>query len=137
MRNNDLAKSIGWGWKHFSDPAWNNDGWFSCNYGLAYKKNVDDTRESVTFKIMELLEEKGALTDYNDPYIPKIKPTRKYKQFVGKKSVSLEKIDQYDLTAILTDHTSYDFKTIVDQSKIIVDTRNACGSIKSNKIVKA
>ena len=106
-------------------------------FGLAYKKNVDDTRESVTFKIMELLEEKGALTDYNDPYIPQIKPTRKYKQFVGKKSVSLEKIDQYDLTAILTDHTSYDFKTIVDQSKVIVDTRNACGSIKSNKIVKA
>ncbi len=106
-------------------------------FGLAYKKNVDDTRESVTFKIMELLEEKGALADYNDPYIPQIKPTRKYKKFVGKKSISLDKIDKYDLTAILTDHTSYDFKTIVDQSKVIVDTRNACGSIKSNKIVKA
>ena len=105
--------------------------------GLAYKKNVDDTRESVTFKIMELLEEKGALTDYNDPYIPKIKPTRKYKQFAGKKSVPLEKIDQFDLTVILTDHTFYDFETIVNQSKVIVDTRNACGSIKSNKIFKA
>ena len=86
---------------------------------------------------MELLEEKGALTDYNDPYIPKIKPTRKYKQFAGKKSVPLEKIDQFDLTVILTDHTFYDFETIVNQSKVIVDTRNACGSIKSNKIFKA
>jgi UDP-N-acetyl-D-glucosamine dehydrogenase len=105
--------------------------------GLAYKKNVDDTRESVTFKIMELLEEKGALTDYNDPYIPKIKPTRKYKQFSGKTSVPLEKINQYDLIVILTDHTSYDFKAIVKQSRIIVDTRNACGDIKSNKIFKA
>ena len=105
--------------------------------GLAYKKNVDDTRESVTFKIMELLEEKEAVTDYNDPYIPQIKPTRKYKQFAGKKSVALKKINQYDCVVILTDHTSYDFKTIADQSKIIVDTRNACGNIKSNKVIKA
>ena len=105
--------------------------------GLAYKKNVDDTRESVTFKIMELLEEKEAVTDYNDPYIPQIKPTRKYKQFAGKKSVALKKINQYDCVVILTDHTSYDFKTIANQSKIIVDTRNACGNIKSNKVIKA
>ena len=105
--------------------------------GLAYKKNVDDTRESVTFKIMELLEAKGALTDYNDPFIPKIKATRKYKQFVGKKSVPIDKVNQYDLTVILTDHTSYNFEAIVNQSKVIVDTRNACGSIKSVKIIKA
>jgi UDP-N-acetyl-D-glucosamine dehydrogenase len=104
---------------------------------LAYKKNVDDTRESVTFKIMELLEEKEAVTDYNDPYIPQIKPTRKYKQFIGKKSVPLKKINQYDCVVILTDHTSYDFKAIANQSKIIVDTRNACGNIKSNKVIKA
>ena len=105
--------------------------------GLAYKKNVDDTRESVTFKIMELLEEKEAVTDYNDPYIPQIKPTRKYKQFAGKKSVALKTINQYDCVVILTDHTSYDFKTIADESKVIVDTRNACGNIKSNKVIKA
>ena len=105
--------------------------------GLAYKKNIDDTRESVTFKIMELLEEKEAVTDYNDPYIPQIKPTRKYKQFAGKKSVALKKINQYDCVVILTDHTSYDFKTIADESKVIVDTRNACGNIKSNKVIKA
>ena len=105
--------------------------------GLAYKKNIDDTRESVTFKIMELLEEKEAVTDYNDPYIPQIKPTRKYKQFVGKKSVALKKINQYDCVVILTDHTSYDFKAIANESKIIVDTRNACGNIKSNKVIKA
>jgi len=105
--------------------------------GLAYKKNIDDTRESVTFKIMELLEEKEAVTDYNDPYIPQIKPTRKYKQFAGGKSVALKKINQYDCVVILTDHTSYDFKAIANQSKIIVDTRNACGNIKSNKVIKA
>ena len=105
--------------------------------GLAYKKNVDDTRESVTFKIMELLEEKGAITDYNDPYIPKIKPTRKYKKFTGKKSIPLKKINEYDCVVILTDHTSYDFKAIEEHSSIIVDTRNACGKIKSDKVIKA
>ena len=105
--------------------------------GLAYKKNVDDTRESVTFKMMELLEEKGALIDYNDPLIPRIKQTRKYKKFAGKKSVSLEKLGQYDLVVILTDHAAYNFEAIVNQSKIIVDTRNSCGNIKSNKIIKA
>ena len=105
--------------------------------GLAYKKNVDDTRESVTFKIMELLEEKGAVTDYNDPYIPIIKPTRKYKKFTGKKSIPLKKINEYDCVVILTDHTFYDFKAIEEHSSIIVDTQNACGKIKSDKVIKA
>jgi UDP-N-acetyl-D-glucosamine dehydrogenase len=105
--------------------------------GLAYKKNVDDHRESVTFKIMDLLSKNGASVDYNDPYIPEIMPVREYKQFVGKKSVPLKDINQYDLTVILTDHNSYDFEVIVDQSNIIVDTRNACGKMKSNKVIKA
>jgi UDP-N-acetyl-D-glucosamine dehydrogenase len=105
--------------------------------GLAYKKNVDDDRESVTFKIMEMLEAQGAKTDYNDPYIPAIKPRREYKQFIGKKSVALEQLNCYDLTVILTDHSTYDYATIVNKSKLVVDTRNACGNIKSDKIIKA
>ena len=105
--------------------------------GLAYKKNVDDARESVTFKIMEMLEEKGAIVDYNDPYIPIIKPRREYKQFIGKQSVALEKLSSYDLTIILTDHSVYDFVDIVKCSNQILDTRNACGNIKSDKIIKA
>ena len=105
--------------------------------GLAYKKNVDDHRESVTFKIMDLLRQNGATVDYNDPYIPEIMPVREYKQFVGKKSVPLKNLSQYDLTIILTDHSSYDYEAIVEQSKIVVDTRNACGKIKSEKIIKA
>ncbi|MDC1123358.1 nucleotide sugar dehydrogenase [Nitrospinaceae bacterium] len=105
--------------------------------GLAYKKNVDDHRESVTFKIMDLLSKNGANVEYNDPYIPEIMPVREYKQFVGKKSVPLENLNQYDLTIILTDHSSYNYEAIVKQSKIVVDTRNACGKIKSDKIIKA
>lgn len=105
--------------------------------GLAYKKNVDDHRESVTFKIMDLLNNNGATVDYNDPYIPKVMPVREYKQFVGKKSIPLENLSRYDLTVILTDHDSYDYETIVEQSNIVVDTRNACGKIISDKIIKA
>ncbi|MBL79476.1 MAG: UDP-N-acetyl-D-glucosamine dehydrogenase [Nitrosomonadaceae bacterium] len=105
--------------------------------GLAYKKNVDDHRESVTFKIMDLLSQNGATVDYNDPHIPEIMPVREYKQFIGKKSAPLENLGQYDLTIILTDHSSYDYEAIVEQSKIVVDTRNACGKIKSKKIIKA
>ena len=105
--------------------------------GLAYKKNVDDDRESVTFKIMEMLEKQGAKTDYNDPYIPIIKPRREYKQFIGKKSVALEQLSLYDLTIILTDHSTYDYGNVVKNSKLVVDTRNACSNIKSEKIIKA
>ena len=105
--------------------------------GLAYKKNVDDDRESVTFKVMELLAKKVREVDYNDPYIPIIKPRREYKCFVGKKSVPLKNIDQYDITVILTDHSSYNYDEIVKHSKIVVDTRNACGKINSDKIIKA
>ena len=105
--------------------------------GLAYKKNVDDARESVTFKIMEMLEQQGAKVDYNDPYIPTIKSRREYKQFIGKQSVALEELKSYDLTVILTDHSVYDFDNIVKYSNQVIDTRNACGNIKSDKIIKA
>ncbi len=106
--------------------------------GMAYKKNVDDDRESPSFKIMELLEGYGADVDYNDPYIPVILgPRRKYHQFIGKKRVSLDHLSQYDMTVVLTEHSNYDFAKIVEGSNIVLDTRNACGKIKSDKIIKA
>jgi len=105
--------------------------------GLAYKKNVDDDRESVTFEIMEMLEEQGAEVDYNDPYISTIKPRREYRQFIGKQSVDLDQLNSYDLAIILTDHSVYDYENIVKNAKQVVDTRNACGNIKSDKIIKA
>ena len=106
--------------------------------GMAYKKNIDDDRESPSFKIMELLEGYGAHVDFNDPYVPVVLgPKREYNQFVGKKSVSLDDLPQYDMTVILTDHSSYDYQDIVERSTIVVDTRNACGKIESDKIIKA
>ncbi|MEE2987412.1 MAG: nucleotide sugar dehydrogenase [Nitrospinota bacterium] len=105
--------------------------------GLAYKKNIDDDRESVSFKIMDTLTRSGAKVEYNDPYIPVVGPKREYPQFVGKKSVSLQELERYDLSVILTDHSNYNYEAIVEQSRLVVDTRNACAGIHSTKIIKA
>jgi UDP-N-acetyl-D-glucosamine dehydrogenase len=105
--------------------------------GFAYKKNIDDDRESPSYKIMELLLQYGAEVEFNDPYIESIGVKREYPQFTGKQRVSLETIDQFDITVILTDHSDYDYESIVKQSRLVVDTRNACANIKSDKIIKA
>ncbi|MEO5358720.1 MAG: nucleotide sugar dehydrogenase [Nitrospirae bacterium YQR-1] len=92
--------------------------------GMAYKKNVDDLRESPSLKLMELFETNGAHVSYNDPYIPKVGKTRKYN--IEKESVPLtaETLDSFDCVVIATDHTLYDAKFIVQHCKLIVDTRN-------------
>ncbi|MEC7641143.1 MAG: nucleotide sugar dehydrogenase [Nitrospinota bacterium] len=105
--------------------------------GVAYKKNVDDDRESVSFKIMDMLTRTGATVEYNDPYIPVIGSKRDYPQFVGKKQVALDQLPGFDMTVILTDHSEYDYKKIVADSQLVVDTRNACRNIDSDKIIKA
>ncbi len=105
--------------------------------GVAYKKDVDDDRESTSYKIMEILVNLGAEVEFNDPYIPVVGPKRDYPNFVGKKGVPLDKIESFDMTLILTDHSNYDYEDIVNRSRIVVDTRNACASIKSSKIIKA
>ncbi len=105
--------------------------------GLAYKKDVDDERESPSYKVMDLLSRYGAELDYNDPYIPVVGPKRDYPEFVGKKSVPLDRIPEYDMTVILTNHSEYDYRAIVEKSRRVVDTRNACAGIESDKIVKA
>lgn len=105
--------------------------------GLAYKKDVDDDRESPSYKIMEMLTDYGAVVDYNDPYVPEIGPTREYPQFSGKLCVDLDRIPDYDAVVILTNHSVYEYQDIVDRARLVLDTRNACGDIKSDKIVKA
>ena len=105
--------------------------------GFAYKKNIDDDRESPSYKIMELLLQYGAEVEFHDPYIESIGIKREYPQFTGKQRVSLETIDQFDITIILTDHSDYDYEAIVEQSRLVVDTRNACANINSDKIIKA
>ncbi len=90
--------------------------------GLAYKANVDDDRESPSYRLMEKLEHMGATVSYNDPYIPEIKMTREYAKFVGRKSVEITK--NYDLLLIATAHNEYKNVDFLSFSIPIVDTRH-------------
>jgi UDP-N-acetyl-D-glucosamine dehydrogenase len=90
--------------------------------GLAYKADVDDMRESPSFEIMRLLEEKGATVEYHDPFVPEIGPTREYPQMTGKKSMPLSK--NYDCFIIATRHTVFSADEILSYGVPVVDTRN-------------
>jgi UDP-N-acetyl-D-glucosamine dehydrogenase len=101
--------------------------------GVAYKRDIDDLRESPALTIIEELQRRGAEVSYNDPYFPKVGRGRKYN--LQMTCAPLEKLDQYDCALIVTDHTDYDYKKIVAESKLVVDTRNATRGIQSEKIV--
>lgn len=92
--------------------------------GLAYKKDIDDARESPSLKLIELFRGKGANVDYNDPYIPKAPRTRKYKFENDSIPLTSENLAQYDCIVIATDHSAYDPEFIAQHSDLIVDTRN-------------
>ena len=94
--------------------------------GLAYKKNVPDIRESPTFKLMEMLEQRGASTDYHDPHVAEIPRTREHAEFAGRKSVTLndKTLAEYDAVLISTDHDAVDYAAISQHAKLVVDTRN-------------
>ena len=98
--------------------------------GLAYKPNVDDDRESPTYKLMDYLSEKGADIHYYDPYVPVIKESREHSHWAGKKSVewSEETVRSFDAVIISTNHDSVDYAELADWSSLIVDTRNAMKS---------
>jgi UDP-N-acetyl-D-glucosamine dehydrogenase len=100
--------------------------------GVAYKKDIDDLRESPALTIIELLQKAGAEVSYNDPYFPTIGKGRKYD--LQMKCVPLDNLGQYDCVLIVTDHSDYDFAAIVKESQLVVDSRNATRGIKSPKI---
>ncbi|MFZ0958845.1 MAG: nucleotide sugar dehydrogenase [Candidatus Sulfotelmatobacter sp.] len=101
--------------------------------GVAYKKDIDDLRESPALTIIELLQKDGAQVSYNDPYFPFIGKGRKYD--LQMKRAELKELGQYDCVLIVTDHSDYDYKQIVQEAQLVVDTRNATRGIKSAKIV--
>ncbi|MEA2085235.1 MAG: nucleotide sugar dehydrogenase [Thermodesulfobacteriota bacterium] len=92
--------------------------------GIAYKKDVDDPRESPSFKLMELLISKGAEVIYNDPYIPEIKPSRHYSFEMNSTPLTEESLASVDCVLVATDHTAYDYDFIFEHARLIVDTRN-------------
>jgi UDP-N-acetyl-D-glucosamine dehydrogenase len=93
--------------------------------GVAYKKNIDDDRESPSYKLMELLREKGALVSYNDPHIPFLRPTRKYSYTLKSVELTPEVLTATDCVLLATDHAAYDYEFILEHAQFIVDTRNA------------
>lgn len=101
--------------------------------GVAYKKDIDDLRESPALTIIELLQKEGAQVLYNDPYFPEVGRGRKYD--LQMKCTPLENLAQYDCVLIVTDHSDYDYERIVRESKLVVDSRKATRGIKSPKIV--
>jgi len=96
--------------------------------GLAYKKNVDDIRESPSLRLIELIEERGARVDYHDPFVPVIPRTREHATLAGRQSQSLdaENVGRYDAVLIATDHDAVDYSALVAAAKIVVDSRNVC-----------
>ncbi len=109
--------------------------------GVAYKKNVDDVRESPALRIMKLLRERGAGMDYYDPYVPEIPPTREYPEFAALRSIAWapDRLGSYDAALICTDHDDVDYGELVARSRLVVDTRNATKLAEKGreKIVKA
>ncbi|HSL89004.1 MAG TPA: nucleotide sugar dehydrogenase, partial [Ignavibacteriaceae bacterium] len=106
--------------------------------GAAYKKDIDDMRESPSLKLIELLREKGAVVDYNDPFVQKLPQTRKYNYEMESVELTEKNLKSYDLILLSTDHTKYDYKFISENSDLILDTRNAFerAGIKNSKIYK-
>ncbi len=96
--------------------------------GIAYKKNVDDMRESPALRLIELLEARGAATEYYDPYVPVIPPTREHPALAGRRAVawSEDLASRYDAVLIVTDHDGVSYRAIVEHAPLVVDTRNAC-----------
>jgi UDP-N-acetyl-D-glucosamine dehydrogenase len=109
--------------------------------GLAYKKNVDDTRESPSLRIIEMLEELGAKVDYYDFYVPVIPPTREHAELAGRKSIEFtaSALKNYDAAFIVTDHDDVDYQFLTDHVPLVIDTRNVCerSGVVSDKVIKA
>lgn len=102
--------------------------------GVAYKKDIGDVRESPALDVIKLLQKKGGLISYNDPYIPDL-----HEENYDMTSVEIDgyaKLADYDCTVIVTNHSSYNYKKVVEYSNIVVDTRNATKGMISEKIVK-
>ena len=109
--------------------------------GIAYKKNVDDLRDSPSLKLIELIEERGGRADFYDPFIPLVPRTRDHPQLTGRKSIAWDhaRIASYDAVVIATDHDGIDYAGLSLTAKLIVDTRNALhrAGVADGRVVKA
>jgi UDP-N-acetyl-D-glucosamine dehydrogenase len=102
--------------------------------GLAYKRDVDDLRESPALTVIELLHQAGAVVSYNDPFFPTVGRGRKYDLHM--ESTPLDDLGGFDCVVIVTDHSTYDYEQIVRDARLVIDSRNATKGIDSEKIVR-
>ena len=109
--------------------------------GVAYKKNVDDVRESPAFKLMEILEKRGAQTSFYDPHVPRLPNLREHPEFAGRSGIEFlpPVIAQFDAVIVVTDHDQVDYVELCAHAKLVIDTRNACAraGVTSDNVVKA
>ena len=104
--------------------------------GMAYKKNIDDMRESPALAIMRHLEDHGGAVAYYDPWVPEIPPTREYKEFSGRKMSQWEPhkfSEEFDAALIVTDHDAVNYEALVESMDLIVDTRNATRNVRNKR----
>ena len=102
--------------------------------GVSYKADVDDLRESPSLVLIELLQSYGCEVSYNDPFFPFVGKGRKYD--LNMHSVPLTGLHDYDCVLVATDHSTYDMESIVRESRLVVDSRNATRDIRSEKVVR-
>jgi len=102
--------------------------------GLAYKPDVDDTRESPAFAVMDLLVSYGARVDYHDPYVPVIPPTREHAHWQGRESVPFDRetVGSYDAAVIVTNHKSVDYENLAKWAQSIVDSRGVMRGVETH-----
>jgi UDP-N-acetyl-D-glucosamine dehydrogenase len=100
--------------------------------GVAYKKDVDDLRESPSLAVMELLQARGVRVDYNDPYFAHLGKMRRYNFQMDSVELTPENLSQYDAVLITTDHSSYDYEFVVRHAQLVVDSRNATRTVTGN-----
>jgi UDP-N-acetyl-D-glucosamine dehydrogenase len=99
--------------------------------GVAYKKDISDLRESPAVDVMLLLKQRGAILSYADPYVPAVKLDG-----LDLYSEADEAVGAADCVAIITNHSSFNYRSVVDRALLVIDTRNACKDIESEKIVR-
>jgi UDP-N-acetyl-D-glucosamine dehydrogenase len=103
--------------------------------GVAYKKDVDDIRESPALVVIELLKARGTVVNYYDPYVPVIPKTRAHPDLSGMRSISLDRgsIAAHDVVLIVTDHSVIDWQSLVNMATLIIDTRNVTAKLSGSK----
>jgi UDP-N-acetyl-D-glucosamine dehydrogenase len=107
--------------------------------GVAYKKDLDDTRESPALRLIDLLLRKGAMVSYHDPYVPHLKRSRNYDFNMSSVALTRDELERADAVVVATDHSVFDYEFIVGASQLVIDTRNATRYVRDgrSKIVRA